>query len=114
MRYLLAGVAMVVAFWSFTVQMSMTTHVTIVAVCAPFVWWADVFSRPYSPCKHCDKGRNWDATHTHFGEGCAGGPLRIGSCGGAGKKLRWELKLLRLIGIGRSLPDPVAVRRAQT
>lgn len=114
MRFLVALVALIIGGWSLAWPMSIPTHLTVLAICGPPVWWIDVSTRPMVPCKFCDKGRSWDAAHKHFGEFCPGGPLGIGSCGGTGKKLRPAARVARSIGLGhhlRNLPEAMRPKR---
>jgi hypothetical protein len=108
MRFLLLLVSLLIAVLSMGWTVGVAGHLVLVIPAALMLWFLDVTTRPMVPCRFCDKGRTWDSAHEHFGEFCAGGPLGIGSCGGVGKKLRWEARVLRMVGAGgqlRNLPD---------
>jgi hypothetical protein len=108
MAILLMLAAVAIAAMSLTWRLAFITHVTLVVPAVAMLWWVDVTRRPIVPCTHCDKGRSWDSAHEHFGEFCSGGLLGIGRCGGTGKKLRWEARLISALGSRRllhNLPD---------
>ena len=115
MRYLLMFLSMVLGVvLGWVVLMSeanLTVKLPLLALCALPFWVSAVLARPETPCRYCDRGRSWDAAHEHFRQGCDGAAFGLGSCGGVGKKLRWEVKLLRLFGVATSIPDPVAEAR---
>jgi hypothetical protein len=103
MAILLMFVLVIIAALSLTWHMAVMTHVVLLAPGAALLWWVDVTRRPIVPCKHCDKGRSWDNQHEHFGEFCPGALFGIGSCGGTGKKMRWEARAISILGGGRAL-----------
>lgn len=81
-----------------------------VGLCA---WAGDCCWYPYTMCRYCDNGKNWDSnTPGHFWKGCSGIwwltliGVHIGSCRGKGHKLRWEVRFLQRFGIGTKYEDP--------
>lgn len=107
MIYLVIAVAIVVGVWSLTLSMAVLAHLTVLAACAVPLWAADILHRPYSPCKYCDRGRSWDSAGEHYGLFCPGWYFGLFSCHRVGRKLRWELRLLRCFGVGHGIADPV-------
>src|SRR5207245_1345150 len=103
MTILLMLALVIIAALSLTWHMAFLAHAVLVVPAAAVVWWVDVTRRPIVPCKHCDKGRSWDGAGEHFGEFCPGALLGIGSCGGTGKKMRWEARLISILGGARAL-----------
>lgn len=101
MRLLVLVLCFVLAVESLRWPVSFLAHVALIAPVAVMSWYIEVTRRPLRPCKHCDKGRNWDNSHTRFGEFC-------GWCGARGKKLTPAAWFLRAIGLGhqlRNLPE---------
>jgi hypothetical protein len=107
MRYVFSLLAIVVGIWSLSWQMGLISHVTVLAVCGSVFWITDVMTRPLVPCRYCDKGRSWDVLGTHFGLFCPGLIFGLFSCGGAGRKLRPAIRVLRAFGFAAEIPDPV-------
>lgn len=108
MGKLLGLAALVLAVVSLSLRMSALAHLVLLVPAALVVWLVSITWRPVRPCGYCDNGKDWDGQRKHYGEHCPGGTLGIGSCGGSGKHLRWEAKMLRAFGGGsmlRNLPD---------
>jgi hypothetical protein len=108
MAILLMLGCVVMAVMSLTWPLAFITHAVALVPAVVMLWWVDVTRRPIVPCKRCDRGRDYDRQREHFGERCRGALLGLGSCGGTGKKLRWEAKVISALGSRRllhNLPD---------
>jgi hypothetical protein len=108
MAILLMLGCVVMAVMSLTWPLAFITHAVVLVPAVVMLWWVDVTRRPIVPCKRCDRGRDYDRQREHFGERCRGALLGLGSCGGTGKKLRWEAKVISALGSRRllhNLPD---------
>jgi hypothetical protein len=84
----------------------LTALLTVLVVCFLAYWVADVTDRPEVPCRCCDRGRDWDRKKKHLARRCPGWAWGLMSCHRAGTKLRWEVKVLRVAGVGRNIQDP--------
>jgi hypothetical protein len=111
MLTLVAVAAFIAGLWSLIAPISIVAHAEILIVCAiPVRIWY-VLHKPYVRCSHCDGGRVWNASHTRYSKGCTGGLLGRGSCHGEGERLHLDLRILRMLGIGRQIHDPVKTKK---
>jgi len=107
MLTVIAAAFAIAGLWSLVAPISIVAHAEVLILCAIPVWIWYAIHKPYVRCPHCDSGRVWNAAHTRYSKGCPGDKFGRGSCYGAGEHLHWNIKLLRLVGIGRDIPDPV-------
>jgi len=105
-RYLILSGAVLMAVLSLGARIGVAAHLILLVPAVVMIWFMEVTWRPLRPCKHCDKGRNWDKARQNFGEHC-------GYCGTTGKKLRPAALAIRILGGGhllRNLPDQMRSR----
>ena len=101
MRYVLTAVSLIIGYTSLRAGLSFPAHVMLLLPAAGMLWFLDVSRRPVRPCPHCDKGRDWDASHTNYGRRCR-------HCGARGEVLRPSAKLIKAFGgarLLRNLPE---------
>lgn len=117
MRFIACLLALIVAVSSVWAQLSFLTLVAVLGICALPWWWTFLKFRPLIMCRWCDRGRDWDTRHAHFGRRCPGRrvfilPVPRSSCEGVGERLRTEVRILRIFGFMGDVDDPVAKARS--
>ena len=112
-RWLVTLACLVVAVVSLGAKAGLATHITLLVPAVLMLWLSDVTWRPLRPCRFCDRGRDWDGQHEHYGRRCPGGALGIGACDGQGERFRWEARALVMVGqrrMLRNLPERMRAR----